>query len=226
MGLFRNVCPMTELRYLEKVRKHANERLVLKPGAKRSEILNLYKKFLKVEEHRLRMAHRAGASGREVALGKAQVMDIVLRHIWMAATEHFRQNTPTDTVPMSLVAIGGYGRGELSPYSDIDIMFLHGATARGSKQDPYVKAIVEQVLYMLWDINLKVGHSTRSISEAVDQANKDMQSKTSLIESRLLAGDKAMYGSFRETLVKECVRGYEDEYVAARIEDQRSRHEK
>jgi [protein-PII] uridylyltransferase len=217
---------MTELRFLEKVRRHADERLILKPGAKPSEILNLYKKFLKVEEYRLRMAHHAGASGREIARGRAHVMDIVLRHIWEAAAEHFRQNTSTDTVPMSLVAIGGYGREELCPYSDIDIMFLHGASLRGSKQHPYVQAIVEQVLYMLWDINLKVGHSTRSISDAVTQANKDMQSKTSLIESRLLVGDKPMYGSFREALVKDCVRGHEDQYVAARMEDQRSRHEK
>jgi len=225
-GLSRIVCRMTQPRYLEKVRRHAAERLVLKSGSKPSEILNLYKKFLKVEEHRLRMAHRAGADGREIASGRAQVMDIVLRHIFEAAAEHFHQNHSAETVPMSLVAIGGYGRGELSPYSDIDIMFLHNTSRRGPKQHPYIEATVRRVLYMLWDINLKVGHSTRSISDAVTQANKDIHSKTSLIESRLLVGDKQLYETFRKALVKECVRGHEDEYIAARMEDQKARHEK
>src|SRR5438876_7752358 len=120
-----------EQRHHEKVRQHAEQRLVLKPGAKPAEILNLYKKFLKVEEHRLRMAHRAGAGGREVAQGRAQVMDVVLLHIFAAASEHLRQNQSIAAVPVLLVAIGGYGRGELSPCSDIDIMFLHNSPTRG-----------------------------------------------------------------------------------------------
>ena len=217
---------MTQGRYLEKVRQHARKRLVLKPGAKPSEILGLYKKFLKVEEHRLRMAHHAGAGGLEVAAGRAAVMDIVLRHICDAAGDYYRQAHSTETVPLALLAIGGYGRGELSPYSDIDIMFLHNTPARNNKTHPYIAAVVEQVLYMLWDIGLKVGHSTRSISEAVVQANKDMQSKTSMVQSRLLAGGVDLYGKFHATLIKECVKGHQDEYIAARMADQKTRHEK
>ena len=101
-----------EQRHHEKVRQHAEQRLVLKPGAKRAEILSLYKKFLKVEEHRLRMAHRAGAGGRETAQGRAHVMDVVLRHIFEAATENVRQTDATP-VPLLLCAIGGFGRGAL-----------------------------------------------------------------------------------------------------------------
>jgi [protein-PII] uridylyltransferase len=217
---------MTPQRYLDKVLRHAEERLVLKSGARPAEILNVYKKFLKVEEHRLRMLHRAGADGREIAQGRAHVMDVVLRHVFKAADEHYRQTNSAEVVTVSLVAIGGYGRGELSPYSDIDIMFLHNTPARGSKNHSYIESVVEQVLYMLWDIGLKVGHSTRTISEAVTQANKDMHSKTSMIESRFLTGDEKIYDLFRQTLVKECVKGHEDEYIAARIEDQKIRHEK
>jgi len=219
------VSVMTSQRYLDKVLRHAEERLVLKSGTRPAEILNVYKKFLKVEEHRLRMLHRAGAGGREIAQGRAHVMDVVLRHVFKAADENYRQAHSPDVVPVSLVAIGGYGRGELSPCSDIDLMFLHGSSGR-SAHHPYLKEIVEQILYMLWDVGLKVGHSTRSISEAVSQANKDMQSKTSMIESRLLVGDAKIYESFRQTLIKECVKGHEDDYITARIEDQKARHEK
>ena len=217
---------MTQQGHLEKVLRHAEERLVLKSGARPAEILNVYKKFLKVEEHRLRLLHHAGGGGREIAQGRAQVMDVVLRHIFKAADENYRQRHADDVVTVSLAAIGGYGRGELSPYSDIDIMFLHNTSSRATSLHPHLKEMVEQVLYMLWDVGLKVGHSTRSISEAVTQANKDMQSKTSMIESRLLAGDEKIHESFRQTLLKECVKGHEDQYIAARMEDQKERHEK
>ena len=218
---------MSELGYLDKVLRHAEERLVLKSGARPAEILSLYKKFLKVEEHRLRMLHRAGGGGREIAQGRAQMLDVVLRHVFQAAHENYHHTHPDAAdISVALVAIGGYGRGELSPYSDIDIMFLHDASSRTTSYDPHLKEMVEQVLYMLWDVGLKVGHSTRLVGEAVTQANQDMQSKTSMIESRRLVGDEKIYEAFQQALVKSCVKGHEDEYIAARMEDQRARHEK
>ncbi|MCG3147888.1 MAG: Bifunctional uridylyltransferase/uridylyl-removing enzyme [Verrucomicrobiae bacterium] len=201
----------------EKVRHHAKERLTLKPGAKPAEILATYKRFLKVETHRLRLLHGAGATGREVAQGRADVMDLLLEHLFTTAIK----KTDLPAVPLLLIAYGGYGRGELSPCSDLDIMFVHN-----SKDAPFIAAVVEPVLYALWDVGLKVGHSTRSIAEAVAQANSDMQSKTALIEARLLMGDRQLFEQFHTTLVKECVQGHEDEYIAARMEDQRARHEK
>ncbi len=212
--------------YREKVRHHARQRLILKSGAKPSEILSTYKQFLKVEAHRLRMLQHTGASGREVAQGRAHVLDLVLDHLFKAAVENVSQQAGLTPVPLLLIATGGYGRGELSPHSDIDILFLHNTASRGPKAHPFITAVVEQVLYMLWDVGLKVGHATRSVSEAVAQANEDMQAKTALIEARLIVGAPSFYEMFRETLVKECVRGHEAEYIAARVEDQRVRHEK
>lgn len=197
-----------------KLKAHADKSLVIKPGAKRAEVVRLYKQFLKVETHRLFIEHRGGAGGREVAQGRAQVLDTLLRHVFATA-----QVEPP--VSVSVVAIGGYGRGELNPHSDIDVMFLHDKAARAD-----LAAVVEKTLYLLWDIGFKVGHSTRTIDEAVEQANADMQSKTSLIESRLIVGDATYYQKFRAALLKHCVRGHEDDYIAARMEDQRDRHEK
>jgi len=217
---------MATERHEEKVRRHAEERLVLEAGAKPSRILGKYKNFLKVEQHRLRIWHRSGGGGLEVAHGRSGVMDILLRHILKAAEAHHKGNGTAKPVPMTLVAIGGYGRGELCPFSDVDIMFLHGGSGRGGKNDPYVTSVVEEVLYMLWDIGLKIGHSTRSIEDTIVEANADMQSKTALIESRLVHGDKALYDRFREALIDRCVKGHEAEYIAARMADQKDRHQK
>lgn len=219
---------MVGSRYMEKVARHAAERLTLKPGARPADSLALFKKFLKVEEHRLRLWHRSGASGRQIVRARAQVIDLILHRLFTAAEQHYRPQHPAAAAgALTLVAIGGYGRAELSPHSDIDIMFLHDRPARrGADHSPYVKAVVEEILYLLWDIGLKLGHSTRTVAEAVTQANSDMQSKTSLIESRRLAGDAALYAEFREALVKKCVHGHADEYIAARVRDQQERHDK
>lgn len=96
----RMVGAMTQQAYLEKVLRHAEKRLVLKSGERPAEILNVYKKFLKVEEHRLRMLHYAGEGGRENAQGRAHLMDVVLRHIFNAADENYRQTHGDDPVPV------------------------------------------------------------------------------------------------------------------------------
>ena len=86
--------------------------------------------------------------------------------------------------------------------------------------------MVEQVLYLLWDSGFKVGHSTRSIKEAVAQANDDMRTKTAMLESRFLAGDAELAREFRRQFRSKCVNGYEREYVELRIQDQVARHKK
>ena len=209
-----------------KLQAHADRRLALKPGAKQTEVVGACKQFLKIETHRLMIEHRGGADGREVARGRAAVLDVLARRVFQIACDESRPNSSAPLVPVSVVAIGGYGRGELNPFSDIDVMFLHDASSRGGRVNPELARIVEVMLYLLWDSGLKVGHSTRTIDEAVEQANTDMQSKTSLIESRLIVGSEKHYEEFRETLLRNCVRGHERDYIAARMEDQRVRHEK
>ena len=124
------------------------------------------------------------------------------------------------------MAIGGYGRAELNPHSDIDFMFLHDGQMAANKPLPYLAKLIDGVLYPLWDIGLKVGHAVRSIDDCVKVANADMQSKTSLIEARLIIGDEALFEKFQKTLVAKCVVGFEDKYIAARLEDQATRRAK
>lgn len=211
-------------RHLDKVLAHA-ERELAPAGAKRpTEVLSLYKKFLKIEEHRLRLKHQAGGGGREICALRVQLVDVLLRRVFSAAAAFAQQEDHLAPVPLALVALGGYGRGELNPFSDVDVMFLH--EGEGENVPPYVSFVVAQVLYLLWDIGFKVGHSTRSIDEAIEQANADMLTQTAMLESRHLAGEADVAYSFREQFRERCVEGQHARYVASRMEDQARRHAK
>lgn len=188
------------------------------------QLLALYKRFLKIENHRLLLEHNAGGGGLEIANKRATLMDIILRHLFEAACT----SSPLDhgkPAGLALLAIGGYGRAELNPFSDVDIMFLHAVPKR-ARDDFQIAEIIQLILYMLWDIGFKVGHSTRTISEAVNQAQADMLSKTSLLESRLLTGDEVLFTKFKSEFEKKCVEGHEEEYIADRVRNQAERHAK
>jgi len=210
-------------RHLEQVLAHAESRLAATGSKRPTEVLPLYKKFLKVEEHRLRLKHQAGASGREICARRAELVDVLLRYVFGGAAATARGNGETK-VPLALIALGGYGRGELNPFSDIDVMLLHHQ--RATEISPDLEEMVNQVLYLLWDSGFKVGHSTRSIKEAIAQANRDMRTKTAMLESRFLAGDSELAREFRKQFRSKCVEGHERGYVEMRMQDQVARHKK
>src|SRR5213594_530330 len=209
--------------HLEKVLAHAESRLAATGTRRPTQVLPLYKKFLKVEEHRLRLKHQAGGGGREICARRAELVDILLRYVFGAAAATVRGNGETK-VPVALIALGGYGRGELNPFSDVDVMVLHHHGV--AKISPHLQEMANEVLYLLWDSGFKVGHSTRSIKEAITEANRDMRTKTAMLESRFLAGDSELAQEFRKQFRSKCVDGHEQEYVAMRMQDQVSRHKK
>jgi [protein-PII] uridylyltransferase len=211
----------------EQIEADARERLTLPEGRQPSQELQRYKDFLKFENNRLLAIHREGAKGHEVCAGRSIVIDELLRHILAAVQTHQRETGLAAAPKFALVAIGGYGRGELNPHSDIDIMFLHesDSVTRG-KPIPALAALTDGLLYTLWDIGLKVGHSVRSPMDAIQAANSDMQSKTSLIEARLVTGDATLFQYTRDLVIAKCVRGHERAYIQARIEDQTARRAK
>jgi [protein-PII] uridylyltransferase len=211
---------MATSRHLEKVLAHAEDQLALAGKQRPTEVLPTYKKFLKLEEHRLRLKHQAGGGGREICARRGELVDVILRHVFAAAANAVGQSETS----LALIALGGYGRGELNPFSDVDVMLLHGDAA--GKVSPYVEEMAEQILYLLWDIGFKVGHSTRSMKEALAQANQDMLTKTAMLESRFLAGDRVLAREFRNQFRTKCVIGSEREYVELRMRDQEARHRK
>src|SRR5256885_10212080 len=113
---------MATSRHLEKVLAHAEDQLVVAGKQRPTEVLATYKKFLKLEEHRLRLKHQAGGGGREICGRRGELVDVILRHVFTtAANADAHQKTS-----LALLALGGYGRGELNPFSDVDVMLLHG----------------------------------------------------------------------------------------------------
>ena len=211
---------------LKKIEANAAARLTLPPGRQPAQELERYKAFLKVESHRLKIMHRAGAGGMEICHARAAILDVLIRYLWNAAVASLSAQAQKEFPQLAVVALGGYGRAELNPYSDIDFMFLHNRQVAGTRPLPHLSRIIDGILYPLWDMGLKVGHSVRSIDDCVKVANGDMQSKTSLIESRCIVGDEALFGKFQKALVSKCVEGHVEEYLAMRIEDQATRRAK
>src|SRR3989338_6489155 len=125
--------------------------------------------------------HRAGAGGREIVFAYTVVVDHLIRHLFQVASRDYIQRYPTLNPRCALIAQGGYGRGELNPNSDIDLLFLYAW-----KVSPYVESVAEKVLYTLWDCGLEVGHATRSVTESLRLATKDIRVKTALMDGRYL----------------------------------------
>ncbi len=211
---------------LKKIRADAQTRLVIPAGRPASQELARFKTFLKVGTHRLKMLHRAGTGGLEICQARSEILDLVLRHLWEAARNTLSAQAQKEFPQLALVAIGGFGRGELNPHSDIDFMFLHHRQIAAGKPLPLFGTMIDGILYPLWDLGLKIGHSVRSLEDCVTVANSDMQSKTSLIESRLIVGDAKLFEQFQKLLLKKCVAKHEQEYIRMRLEDQSVRRTK
>lgn len=208
-----------------KLERHAETRLPSPADRKPLELLDHYRRFVKLEQNRLKRWHYAGESGLDLCRKRAELVDFVLEKLFSNAwTTCHQAKDETPATGFALLAVGGYGRGELNPFSDIDMVFL----LEGRKAEPtaVVGEVIEQILYSLWDIGFKVGHSTRTIPSALAHANEDLFSKTAFMESRLIAGDRALFREFRRQFDLECVAKHQDEFIQWRLEDQRARHAK
>ena len=211
----------------ERIRADAVARLGEPNGGNPANDIARHKAFIKVVAHRIHLAHRADGGGLAVACALSFMMDELIRHLFEASKASLSPQARKEFPPMALVALGGYGRGELCPRSDIDIMFLHdGQVVAGSKPLPSLARLIEGIYYPLINLNIKVGQCVRTVADCVQVANTDMQTKTSLIEARFITGDPRLFEKFQKAVETKCVKGHEDEYIAQRIEDQKTRREK
>jgi [protein-PII] uridylyltransferase len=195
----------------------------LPPTEARARILALLKAALADGRAEIRRRFDAGASGRAVVRAHCHLVDQMVRVVFDHASEHvYPLGSPSTSEVLSLVAVGGYGRGELAPYSDVDLLFLIPY-----KLTPRSEQVIEEVLYFLWDLGLKVGQATRSVDECMRQAKADLTICTSLLEARWLWGDQDLYRSLRKRFQKEvaAVKGAA-RFIEAKLAERAERHKR
>ena len=126
---------------------------------------------------------------------------------------------PTRSERLAVAAVGGYGRGQMAPFSDVDIVFI-----TPWKQTPWGEQVIETLLYLLWDLGLKIGHAARSLDDVVRMARTDMTIRTAFLESRFVWGDQPLYDEAAARFAKEVVAGTARAFVAEKLAEREARH--
>lgn len=217
---------------LKKIHADAETKLAMPPGRTADQERARFRTFLKHTTHRLKLAHRNGESGQMICQARATVLDHIIQAYWHMAVNGLSAQARQEFPPIAVVALGGYGRSELNPHSDIDLMFLHqGQVAGHSRPLPILEKIMNGVWLPLYDLGLKPNSAVRSIPEAVAAANdksdsRSMETKTSYIEARLIIGNEKLFTRFQQAVVAKCVSGQEEKYIRLRLEDQAARRAK
>jgi [protein-PII] uridylyltransferase len=148
----------------------------------------------------------------------ASLTDTLIAELYRYTVEHVGADQPADD-HFALVATGGYGRSELAPFSDIDLLFLTAA-----EPSPLTLQRVEFKLYFLWDLGLKVGHATRNVESCLTEAAADLTVRTALVDARLIAGDPALYTDFHARFTAACQAEGFGAFIAAKSAEREARH--
>src|SRR5438105_10112927 len=150
------------------------------------------------------------------------LIDQLIRVLFDLVTERvYPLANPTDGEKLAIVAVGGYGRGELAPFSDIDLLFL-----LPYKQTPHTEQVIEYLLYLLWDLGLKVGQATRTVADCVRYAKADLTIRTALLEARYIWGEQALYTELKQRFDAEIARGTAAQFVEAKLAERDARHQR
>lgn len=161
-------------------------------------------------------------SGRAAAKSLCYLMDQLLRTLYDFATQHvYPLANPTASEQLCLVATGGYGRGELAPYSDVDLLFLIPY-----KSTPWAESVVEYMLYILWDLGIKVGHATRTPEECSRLAKEDLTIRTALLEARYLWGEEKLFQKAAKRFIRRVVATSGPEFIDLKLGERDNRHKK
>jgi [protein-PII] uridylyltransferase len=174
---------------------------VFASAKQRMEYVRALRERVHLEKERVKALHRSGASGKRVTRLLTRFGDEIVKD-------------------MALVAIGGYGRGELCPYSDVDILFL----VRSSPKS--FKGMINDVLTLLWDTGYEVGHSVRTIADCLRVAKKDLSARTAMLEGRFLTGSLKLFSEFEVIFRKQVIEKAVDSFIHQKIEGRDRRHKR
>ena len=159
---------------------------------------------------------------RKAISSYAFLTDCLVTSAWKFATEiQFPSHNPTEAEKLSIISVGGYGRREMAPFSDVDLLFL-----TPYKMTPWSENVIETVLYLLWDLKLKVGHSSRSIKDCLRLGSDDYTIRTAMLEHRFVCGDINLASQLNEKLWKNLFSGTAKDFISAKLIERENRHKK
>ncbi len=189
----------------------------------RPKVLEIFKESLSKGWNEIQRRFESGEiKGAESVAAHTFLIDQLIRVLHDFTIQYaYPVANPTKGEQIAIAATGGYGRSELSPFSDIDLMFI-----TPYKQTPHTEQTVEFMLYLLWDLGLKVGHATRSVDDAIRLAKDDMTIRTSLLEARWLWGDQNLFEHFWGRFQKEIVATGGNEFVESKLAERDERHDR
>jgi [protein-PII] uridylyltransferase len=191
----------------------------------KAEVVALLRETMKSGRAAIAEAFRARPrAARAATRAYTALTDAVVITVWDVARRHLHPATGADAgmaEKIALMAVGGYGRGEMAPQSDVDLLFLSPGKITGRPE-----RVIEAMLYMLWDLKLKVGHASRTVRECLKLGAEDYTIRTAMLEHRRLAGSAALAQEFETRLWSDLFEGSAREFVAAKLEEREARHRK
>ncbi len=169
----------------------------------------------------IRAEFEAGGDPERVHAALAALVDELVRAALEWGDRRFGSANRTTGERLAVIAVGGYGRAELAPFSDVDLLFLHPY-----KPAPYVEQMTEFLMHRLWDLGFKVGNALRTVAESIKLANEDLSVRTALLEARYLWGDRALFDELVRRYDREVRTGHEAEFIEAKLAERDARHQR
>ncbi|ADU65591.1 [protein-PII] uridylyltransferase [Desulfurispirillum indicum] len=186
---------------------------------RRSAVVEIFRKFYHFSFHQMRTLHDSGVSADYTVTFHTVLVDVCVQKMWEVVERECERRADGCNVP-AIIAVGGYGRGELNPFSDIDLLIVSTHAI-----DSTVDTLANNLLYMSWDVGLKISHSVRSIDECL-QWMSDITVKTALLEARFICGSSAAWEQFDGQVLYRIFHRQTDSFIYQKINEQKQRLEK
>ncbi|AGI69338.1 [protein-PII] uridylyltransferase GlnD [Octadecabacter antarcticus 307] len=214
---------IVDRRALRKAVNDAIARAGTTGAERRKAVVQLFKDALKSGRDKIAAAFIAAPfDAGPTTRAYAWLTDAIVIEVFALAVTHLHPNpNPTQAERLALVAVGGSGRGEMAPQSDVDLLFL-----APYKLTPWAESLIESMLYILWDLKLKVGHASRTVKDCLRLAREDYTIRTSLVEERFLVGDARLASELTKRLRKDLFASTIPEFIDAKLQERSERHRK
>jgi [protein-PII] uridylyltransferase len=160
-------------------------------------------------------------AARALISAQSALTDVMVRTALAVAMDLHPRANPTDAERISVLGVGGYGRAEMAPQSDVDLLFL-----TPWKLTPWAESVIETMLYVLWDLKLKVGHSSRTVKDCLRLGREDITIRTALLEHRHICGDSQIADELAQKLWSDLFRNTGAEFIEAKLAERAERHKR